>query len=84
MWEGGRGGGSGGGLSTKGGAMAVLVGERPLGCSMGVKLVRTWSFGHKEKSLKLSRANPKELGEVPPLEREDDSKKMEEKTLIGG
>jgi hypothetical protein len=51
---------------------------------MGVKLVETWNFGHKEKSLKLSRANPKELGEVRPLEREDGSKKMEEKTLIGG
>jgi hypothetical protein len=34
--------------------------------------------------LKLSRANPKEWGEIPPLGREDGSKKMEEKTLIGG
>jgi hypothetical protein len=84
MWEGGRGGGSGGGLSTGGGAMALLVGERTLGCSMGVKLMEIWSFGHKEKSLKLSRGNPKEWGEIPPLGREDDSKKMDEKTLIGG
>jgi hypothetical protein len=64
--------------------MEVLVGERTLGCSMGVKFVETWSIGHKEESLKLSRANPKEWGERPPLGRKNGSKKMEEKTLIGG
>jgi hypothetical protein len=53
IWEGCRGGGSGGGLSTGGGAMALLVGERILECSMDVKLREIWSFGHKEKSLKL-------------------------------